>query len=279
MLGIRSIKQHPVLSFYVLTFLISWGGMGLVIVRDGLPGDPAKLARMVPVMIVAMLAGPSVACLVLTGMAQGSAGYRELRARLATWRLGIGWYAAALLTAPLVLTAVPLALALRVPGFVPRIFTEANKGPLLMMALAAGLAAGCCEELGWTGFVIPRLRARWSALGTGVVVGLLWGFWHAPVNLMASSTPSGGLSLPSLLGSLLFSFGLLPAYRILMVWVWDHTGSLLLAMLMHFSLTAGNITLGATAAPGMMAPIFVLALTAGMWIVVALSAFRSPGAL
>ena len=275
MSGSRVIRLHPVLSYYVLTFAISWGGILIVVGRGGVPGNPAQLQKMIPIMIVAMLAGPAVASIVLTGIVGGRAGYRDLLARLATWRVGIGWYAAALLTAPLVLTAIPLALALRFPEFIPRIFTDSNKGPLLMLGFGAALAAGFFEELGWTGFVIPKLRSRFNAFGTGAVVGLLWGAWHLPVNVLSSGTPSGGVSVPSLLGTFLFSLGLLPAFRILMVLLWDHTGSLLLAMLMHVSLTAGNIILGATATPGMMGPLFNFVLAAAMWIVVALCVVAS----
>jgi len=78
-----------------------------------------------------------------------------------------------------------------------------------------------------------------------------------------------GLSLSSLLGTLLFSFGLLPAYRVLMASAWDHTGSLLLAMVMRLSLTASNIILGPAATPGMMAVSFNLILAAAMWVVAA----------
>jgi membrane protease YdiL (CAAX protease family) len=163
--GSSFIKQHPVLAYYVLTFAISWGGILMVVSRGGVPGNPAQLQKMIPIMIVAMLAGPTVACILLTGMVCGRAGYRDLLTRLRTWRVGSGWYAVALLTAPLVLMAVPLALSLRSPDFLPRIFTDSNKGPILLMGFAAGSAAGVFEELGWTGFVLPKLRRFMSSSG------------------------------------------------------------------------------------------------------------------
>lgn len=221
-------------------------------------------------MILEMLAGPTVASILLTGVAYGRAGYSELIIRLARWR--VGWYAASLLIAPLVLIAVPFALSMGFPEFTPRIFTDGAKRSLLLMGFAAGSTAGVFEELGWTGFVVPKLRSRLGVYSTGAIVGFLWGVWHLPVNVLASGTPSGGISITTLLGTLLFSLGLLPAFRILMVLVWDHTGSLLIAMLMHMSLTASDIILGATATPGMMAIVFNFALVAAMWVVVAVSA-------
>jgi len=121
------IKQHPVLTFYVVTFAISWGGILLAVALGGMPRDPARLARMIPVMVAAMLAGPGVASISVTGIAGGREGYRDLLWRLIRSRVPIGSYATALLTAPLVLMTVPLALSLRFPNFVPRILTESNK--------------------------------------------------------------------------------------------------------------------------------------------------------
>jgi len=266
------ITQHPVLTFYLVTFAISWGGILMAVELGGTPRDPAQLAKMIPVMVVAMLSGPAVASTLSTGIADGRAGYRALVSHLVSWRVGIGWYGAALLTAPLVLMSIPLALSLRFPNFIPRILTGNKKGSVLLMGFVVGTVAGFFEELGWTGFVIPMLRLRLDAFKTGALVGLLWGAWHLPVNILSCITPTGVLSVPSFLGTLLFSLGLLPAYRILMARVWDHTGSLLVAMLMHFSLTASNIILGPTATPGMMAPTFNFILAAAMWIVAAASA-------
>ena len=265
-------QRHPVLSFYVLTFAISWGGILVVVGLGGVPSNPAQLTKMIPVMVLAMLVGPTLSSILLTGMVSGRPGYRDLLNRLSTWRFGTNWYAIALLTAPLVLMVVPVVLSLRARDFLPRIFTEGNKNSLLLMGFVVGAAAGFFEEMGWTGFAIPRLRSRFGALSTAAIVGLLWGAWHLPVNTLASFTPSGTISIQSLLGTLLFSLALLPAYRILMVLVWDHTGSLLLAMLMHATLTAGNIILGATATPGMMGIAFNLALATAMWIVVGVTA-------
>ena len=183
------IKQHPVLTYYVLTFAISWGALLVAVSSGGLPRSPEQLAKMIPVMIVAMLGGPVVASILLTAVVGGRAGYRDLLSRLIRCRVGIRWYAAALLTAPLLLMAVPLALSLRFPELIPRIFTDSNKGPILQMGFAAGLSVGIFEELGWTGFAIPMLRLRFDALQTDTIVGFLWGAWHIPVNVLSNLTP------------------------------------------------------------------------------------------
>jgi membrane protease YdiL (CAAX protease family) len=240
-----------VLAYFALAFAISWGGVLLVI--GGLGGIPATREQsemLLPFVVLAMLAGPSVAGILLTGLVNGKAGLRQVLSRLLRWRVGARWYAVALLPAPLMAAAVLFALSLTSPVFLPGIVATSDKASLLLFGIGYGLAAGLFEEPGWTGFAVPRLRLRYGVLTTGLVVGLLWGAWHFLVAFWGSGSPSGTLSLALLLPSLLFYVAVLPAYRMLMVWVHDRTGSLLLAMLMHTSLTASLLILQPSAMSG-----------------------------
>ncbi len=272
-----SIRRNPVLSYYVLTFVLSWGAIMVEVGLRGFPVNPAQLAAMLPVLIVAMLLGPGVASLLLVGVVGGKAGYHGLLSRLLKWRVGIEWYAIAFLFAPLLLMAVPLALSIENPEFIPRIFSDPDKRSLLRLALTAGVSVGIFEELGWTGFAIPEIRPRFGVLGTGAIVGFLWGVWHIPVIALQSGTPSGTISVTNLLGATIFSFGLLPAFRVVMVWVYDRCGSLLIAIMMHMSLVVSNIIFGLASAKGMTSPIFTLALSAAFWIAFAVVPSVSGG--
>jgi uncharacterized protein len=78
---------------------------------------------------LAMLAGPSVAGILLTGLLYGRAGFRDLLTRMTRWRVGARWYAVALLTAPLLFTAVSLALSLTSPEFLPVISHPTTRRP------------------------------------------------------------------------------------------------------------------------------------------------------
>ncbi|GAA0378635.1 CPBP family intramembrane glutamic endopeptidase [Bacillus horti] len=42
------------------------------------------------------------------------------------------------------------------------------------------------EELGWRGFVLDELQKRFSPLKSSIIVGVGWGFWHAPLWFIAS---------------------------------------------------------------------------------------------
>jgi membrane protease YdiL (CAAX protease family) len=136
-----------------------------------------------------------------------------------------------------------------------------------LFGLVAGLTTGFFEELGWTGFAVPELRKRHGVLATGLSVGLVWGAWHFLVNLWGSEASAGGLPLALFLLAALFSF--LPPYRVLMIWVYDRTGSLLVAMLMHASLIAAWQVSWPPGIAGLPQVIWYVAWAAVLWAVVA----------
>jgi hypothetical protein len=62
------IIRHAAWSYFVLTFAISWGGVLLVIGGPGgITGMMAHQNALFPLVLLAMLAGPSAAGIVLTG--------------------------------------------------------------------------------------------------------------------------------------------------------------------------------------------------------------------
>ena len=267
------------LIYFALTFLISWAGALLVVgVGHGsIPATPEQYAPLLPYLGAAMLAGPVIAGPLLIGLVDGRAGLRELRSRLLTWRVDLRWYAVALLTAPLVVTAILLALSLVSDDFLPELFTTDAKAALLVAGIGAGLVFGL-EELGWTGFAVPRLRLRQDVLTVGLIVGVLWGAWHVPVTLAGSASTSGSLPLAVWLPPMLFYVAVLPGFRVLMVWVYDRTGSLLVAILMHASLTASTVVVLTPKATGTSLIAHYLALATGLWALVWVvsAANRSP---
>ncbi len=267
------ITRHSVRTYFALAFAVSWAGVLFVVGPAGIPTTIEHLMTIGPAMYVAMLAGPSVAGLLMTSLVSGRAGLREVLARLLVWRVGGRWYAVALLTAPFLVMAVSFALSLLSPEFRPAVFMTNDKAPLPLFGLAGGLIVGIFEELGWTGFAIPRMRRRYGVLSTGLLVGVLWGAWHF-IMFWEPGSFSGVLPLVVLLVKL---FSWLPAYRVLMVWVYDRTGSLLVAMLMHGSLTATQLILMPLPASGMSVLTSILALAAAYWLVVAIIAVANAG--
>jgi membrane protease YdiL (CAAX protease family) len=133
-----------------------------------------------------------------------------------------------------------------------------------------GLVGGFVEELGWTGFAIPRLRLRYGVLATGLIVGVLWGAWHLLQMWWVGGTSSGALPLALFLPLFFFSaVAQLTAYRVLMVWVYDRTASLLVAMLMHASYIASTLfILSPMPIAGVPFLTYAWVFAAALWLVV-----------
>src|SRR6476469_4522031 len=156
------IRRYPAACYFTLAFGISWGGI-LAVIRGGpIPAPPDDAHRLFSLVYLAMLAGPSVAGIAMTGLVGGADGLRTYRARLVKWRVGLGWYAVALFTAPLALELTSIVLSQFSVDFVPAIFGSGaidTAGPiqagsvtsLLVLAAGVGIGAGFFEELGGRG--------------------------------------------------------------------------------------------------------------------------------
>ena len=179
--------------------------------------------------------------------------------------MSVRWYAMALLAAPILITSILLGLSRISSEFQPAIFTSDGKLALVFSSVAMGLAVGFFEELGWTGFATPRLKLRHSVLNTGLIVGIVWGAWHFPP-FWKDDTFSAALPLILLLGQL---FSWLPPYRILMVWVYDRTESLLLAVLMHTSLMGSLNALVPAELAGTTLITWIFSWAVALWFIVA----------
>ena len=110
------------------------------------------------------------------------------------------------------------------------------------LALAFGLAAGLFEGLGWTGFATPRPLARYGCLAAGLALGLVWATWHiGPDRPGAAAAAAWGDLWPWRVLTWMFA-GMVP-YRVLMTWVYRHTRSVLLAVVMHAAYSGGQVLL------------------------------------
>jgi CAAX protease family protein len=278
------VTRHPVASYFVLTFVISWGGFVLALGPIGIPAAPEEFERMPLLAIMVMLVGPAVAGVLMTGLVSGREGFRDLLARFVRWRVGGCWYAVALLTAPVLFAAVLLPLSVDSPVFQLGIFASSDATlSLVVRGIVVALIVGMLEEFGWTGFAIPRLRLRYSVFATGLIVGVVWGAWHVLANdVWASRATAGDLPLAAfvvLRGLGLLVGGLVP-FRVLMVWVYDRTdGSLLVAMLMHASYAASTFILNPLAMSGRSLLIYDVLSALAAWVIVAVVAVGSGGQL
>ncbi|WP_131684991.1 CPBP family glutamic-type intramembrane protease [Pseudarthrobacter sp. YALA5] len=276
-LGISSfLRRHPVTAYYTLVFAISWGGIVLTMGPGGLFSTGLTMSIAGGAFLTA---GPCVANLILTVLLDGRAGLHRLFFALRRWRVGVRWYVVALLTGPVVIWGSTLGLSLAFPEFRPNAVPAGEALTIVVAGIALGLMVGVFEELGWTGFALPRLRRRFSILVTGLMMGLLWGAWHFPM-FGGTTDPSGAVPNAVVIAAFLFAW--LPPYRVLMVWVYDRTKSLLVAILMHAPISATTFvlaSLGTTATSGIQLLVPVLVWGAVLWAIVGAVVWANGGRL
>ena len=94
------------------------------------------------------------------------------------------------------------------------------------MFIMAFIFNGMFEEFGWRGYVLPRFQARWNALASSLILGVIWAAWHAGQWFVPGSNLYHRDFWLWSLGTILLS--------ILMTWIFNNTkGSVLAASLLH----------------------------------------------
>lgn len=169
--------------------------------------------------------GPTIAALLVTARVGGRADVRALLSRLTIWRVPLHWWIGALLL-PAGLKLGTLAL-LVLAGY-PTPVVDLTPLPLVVATMVVGgLVPGAIgEELGWRGFALPRLAARYGLAAGSAILGIAWALWHVPTFFLPFT---GQASLPA--GWLLLEIG---AASVLYAWlVANARWSVLLAIAFH----------------------------------------------
>jgi uncharacterized protein len=221
-------RRYPVVSFFLLTFLVSWSG-ALAVAAPSLARGEAIPKISGILMFPAMLLGPSISGILMTWITGGRHGLRDLFARTRRWRLPLPWYAVLLIPPALILIVLFALKTFVSPAFAPNNF---------YVGILFGVPAGILEEIGWMGFAFPKMQSKCNALAAALVLGLLWGLWHVPViTFLGAATPHGAYWLPFFLA---FTFAM-TAMRVLIAWLYVNTKSVLLTQLMHVSSTGALV--------------------------------------
>jgi membrane protease YdiL (CAAX protease family) len=194
------IKRFELPSFFLLTYLLSW--LTVPFMQGGLTSW-----------------GVAIAARIVIGVTLGIQGVREYHKRVTNWRAG-WWY----LIAPLIVIGYEgIAFVINLIAGAKLIqLPHLSAGTLLMLVLFGGQ----WEELGWTGYALPRLRERFANLSNGsliavLVLGVFRMIWHLPLFLYAKM---------DWFDIFIFTF----AFQIIIAWVYDRSGSVLVVMTLHF---------------------------------------------
>lgn len=165
---------------------------------------------------------PTLSALIVSGLIGGWTQIKSWLKGFTRWRVGIQWYFAAffIMLGPLLIALVYNILGGTSPGI-----AEGLTIPILLFNLLYTFLSGpLSEEPGWRGFALPRLQARFGALTSSIILGLIWAFWHLPLYLVQERL------------AIYIFVPLVLVISILMTWVYNNSrGSLILTIIMHFS--------------------------------------------
>jgi membrane protease YdiL (CAAX protease family) len=236
------LKRHSLLSGIVLMFLYTWtidlSNSGVLPFKTPFP--------------VALTLGWGFifVSLLMTGLTLGKGEMVKLFKRYFIWRVDWKWWMVALLLLPALRFAAVLVTSwlTRVPtDFTHPLIHDVVPldAPLLALVvpwiLFEILTNG--EEIGWRGYVLPRLQATYNALVSSLIVGVIWSVWHLPKFF--------GTGLSGERSFFWFTVAHL-ALAVLYTWLYNNSrGSLLLVVLFHATAnTAGMFLPVQFAIPG-----------------------------
>jgi ketosteroid isomerase-like protein/membrane protease YdiL (CAAX protease family) len=270
------VNKYPVLTYFFLTLLLSLVGLLFVVEQTGFPGPERLVELHFPFVLTSMLLSPLLAAVLLIAFLYGKKGFRDLTVRFLSWKLSFRWYFIALLVLPILVAIILGIMSLYSIAYLPAIITQEDTMAILLGGLGVGIFGGLLEEIGWTGFAVPALKQKgFNWMATGLMVGFVWGLWHLPITYWASGDENGVLSEDLFLPPLVFYLFVLPVFRMIMVWLYWQTDSLLLAVLMHASLIFSTLFVLPPAATGNHLVLYYLILTAALCALVFLLQKRS----
>ena len=172
------LRRHSLVIGILLMFLFTW------------PIDFSNSGLMpfkVPFILYLFLGWGFVeAAVLMTWLTVGRGAVGRLLRRYLRWRVHWTWYLALLLMPAAAVLGVFLNAALTgSPADFSKVVADQLRPPgfsrlafILPFFLTDLIANG--EEIGWRGYVLPRLQAKHSALVAALIAGLIWGLWHIP---------------------------------------------------------------------------------------------------
>ena len=232
------MRRHPLIAFVLLAYALTWG-LTIPFVYCWRVVLEREFAPWLLVFFPAPF-GPTFAALIMAWRLEGREGLRRLVGRLRIWRVGAGPWTAATLLSVLVVAAAVLAA-----GAGNTVFSRFSLGGLAMVPVFWLLAmpfGPLPEELGWRGWLLPRLQSRMGPLAASLIVGVVWTFWHTPMFWFPGAAIPSFLELGAV--SVLLYLAQIVGEAILFTVLFNRSsGSVLLAIVFHTAFNTAETTL------------------------------------
>lgn len=166
----KHLDQHPLVTFGLVTFGWTWTWDLLYYSFGWWETLPTTFPRQWGVPLGALVV-----------VWASDVPIRTWLGRVGQWRLHPGLFLIAVLVPFGITNGQPVVAALG--GGSLSYAPPAGLPLILLFVLVNAVLLGGIEEVGWRGYLQPRLQERTSVLTAGVTVGVLWWLWHLPLFL------------------------------------------------------------------------------------------------
>lgn len=221
--------RYPLSAFFSIAFGISW----LIWTPLWLPALGITGLPVLPYHHAFGALGPIAAAFLVSWHEMGQAGPLDLIRRMGLWRGRLAWVAVALF-GPLVLFGIAVLVATVITSDTTPSLSGFGRSREFPQWSVFGFLAynivtfGYGEEVGWRGFVLPRLQARYSAFVATFLLTCGWALWHLPLFFYRPGYVS--MQAVDIVG---WFFSILTG-AILLTWLYNESrGSLLVVALFH----------------------------------------------
>lgn len=205
----QTTSQKPPWIFFFLVFILS---VPFWLVNALVKGFQEQLPIALPISALQFVV-PVIVASLLVYREQGWQGVKELLKRAVDFKRIKNkiWYVPILLLWP-AMTVIAYGLMYLTGAPLP----EHPQFSILLglVFLAVFFFSVACEQIGFMGYAIDPLQARWKALGASVIMGSVWAVWHVIPFMQIPQPPSWILWQ---------CLGMIP-FRILIVWLYNNTG-------------------------------------------------------
>jgi membrane protease YdiL (CAAX protease family) len=171
--GNAPAPARSVLAFFLITFAVTWICWILMIAMPVPASNPFQ-----QVLLLLGVFAPALVALLLTLRAEGRAGVRQLLQGVVRWQVAGRWYVFAISYTIFIKLSAAVIYRLVTGSWPPLDATPLYVLPFAVL-LSTPVQSG--EEIGWRGYALPRLAARFGLASASVLLGVVWALWHLPL--------------------------------------------------------------------------------------------------
>lgn len=216
----------PVFYYFVLTFVIFWGGTFAVYFLPDLyymQSQDSIFGILATILVGVPSFAPTISALIAAWYFEGKTGLNQFVKNLIKIKVKYYWYLLVFFF-PIFVYSLPIILniALGNPSN-HDYFNISLWGITPSIILSNIIFAGFAEEPGWRGYALPKMSNHYRPIISGVIIGVIWAFWHLPFYLLGSRPWS---TFPQ------FVFTV-TVISCIYTWIYQRTNSISLVIIFH----------------------------------------------